>query len=225
MLPVHAGEIQCRLLGSRVEAWDESGTSVTDEVGEMVITRPMPCMPVFFWGDDDMERYRESYFEMFPGVWRHGDWIKITPKGSCVIYGRSDATLNKMGVRIGTAEIYRAVETESRILDSLVVSIEKADGSWYMPLFVVLKEGDQPDESLHKKVAATVRERIAPRFVPDEIIAVKEIPYTLSGKKMEKPVKRILEGIPAEKAASKDSMKNPEMLEFFSKFYEEVVKL
>ncbi len=220
VLPVYAGEIQCRLLGSCVESWNESGEAVTDEVGEMVITKPMPCMPVFFWGDDNMTRYRDSYFSMFPGVWRHGDWLKVTRRGTCVIYGRSDATLNKMGVRIGTAEIYRAVELEKRIKDSLVVSIEKEDGNWYMPLFVVIDEGDKVDDALRKTVATAIRERIAPRFVPDEIIQVNEIPYTLSGKKMERPVKRILEGVPPNKAASLDSMKNPDTLKVFTDFYQ-----
>ncbi|MCH8567940.1 MAG: acetoacetate--CoA ligase [Balneolales bacterium] len=221
LLPVHAGEIQCRLLGASVEAFDENGKAIQGRVGEMVITRPMPCMPLFFWGDDEGSRYRESYFEMFPGVWRHGDWLKITDRNSCVIYGRSDATLNKMGVRIGTSEIYRAVEADpsTGIADSLVVSIEQADGSWYMPLFVVMKPDVSLTEETKKKVGATIREKIAPRFVPDEIIPVAEIPYTLSGKKMEKPVKRILEGHPAEKAASKDSMRNPESLKIFENFY------
>ena len=220
LLPVHAGEIQCRILGSSVYAFNEKGEAVTDEVGEMVITKPMPCMPVFFWGDEEMKRYKESYFEMFPGVWRHGDWLKVTGRGSCVIYGRSDATLNKMGVRIGTSEIYRAVETDKRIKDSLVVSIEKEDGSWFMPLFVVLGDGISVDDDLRKQVASAVRERIAPRFVPDEIIEVKEIPYTLSGKKMEKPIKQILEGVEPEKAASKDSMKNPDLLEYYAEIAE-----
>ncbi|MCH8556863.1 MAG: acetoacetate--CoA ligase, partial [Balneolia bacterium] len=215
LLPVHAGEIQCRILGASVYAFNEQGEAVTGEVGEMVITKPMPCMPVYFWGDEQMKRYKESYFGMFPGVWRHGDWLKVTGRGSCVIYGRSDATLNKMGVRIGTSEIYRAVETNDRIKDSLVVSIERPDGSWFMPLFVVLGDDNPVDDQLRKQVAAEIRERIAPRFVPDEIISVKEIPYTLSGKKMEKPVKRILEGIAPEKAASRDSMKNSALLEYY----------
>jgi acetoacetyl-CoA synthetase len=221
LLPVHAGEIQCRTLGANVQAFDEGGNPVTDEVGEMVITEPMPCMPLCFWGDEDGARYRESYFDMFPGVWRHGDWLKITPRGSCVIYGRSDATLNRMGVRIGTSEIYRAVELETRVKDSLVVSLERKDNTWYMPLFVKLDEGDDVDEALEKKIAENIKERISPRFVPDEIIRVEQIPYTLSGKKMEKPVQRILQGDPAEKAVSRDSMKNPEALDFFISFTEE----
>ncbi|MCA1801536.1 MAG: acetoacetate--CoA ligase [Rhodothermaceae bacterium] len=215
LLPVHAGEIQCRLLGSAVEARNEQGKAVLDEVGEMVITRPMPCMPLSFWGDEDGSRYRESYFEHYPGVWRHGDWIKITSRGTCIIYGRSDATLNKQGVRIGTSEIYRAVETEPSVADSLVVCYERPDGIWYMPLFVVLKEGGEVTPDLQQRIAANIRERISPRFVPDEVIAVPGIPYTLSGKKMEQPVLRILTGTPAEEAASRDAMKNPELLKFF----------
>lgn len=224
LLPVHAGEIQCRILGAAVYAYNEQGEAVTGEVGEMVIRKPMPCMPVYFWGDEEMKRYKESYFGMYPGVWRHGDWLKVTGRGSCVIYGRSDATLNKMGVRIGTSEIYRAVETNGRIKDSLVVSIERSDGSWYMPLFVVLGDDNPVDDQLRKQVAAEIRERIAPRFVPDEIISVKEIPYTLSGKKMEKPVKRILEGIAPDKAASRDSMKNPDLLEYYAEIAASVSK-
>ncbi len=224
LLPVHAGEIQCRTLGASVQAFDEDGNPVTDEVGEMVITEPMPCMPLFFWGDEDGTRYRESYFEMYPGIWRHGDWLKITPRGTCVIYGRSDATLNRMGVRIGTSEIYRAVDLEARVKDSLVVSLEQEDNTWYMPLFIKLNEGDEVDKELEKTIAGNIRERISPRFVPDEIVQVEQIPYTLSGKKMEKPVQRILLGDPADKAASRDSMKNPEALEFFITFAEERLK-
>jgi acetoacetyl-CoA synthetase len=215
LLPVHAGEIQCRLLGSAVEARNEQGKAVLDEVGEMVITQPMPCMPLSFWGDEDGSRYRESYFEHYPGVWRHGDWIKITSRGTCIIYGRSDATLNKQGVRIGTSEIYRAVEMEPSVADSLVVCYERADGSWYMPLFVVLKDGGDVTPDLQQRIAALIRERISPRFVPDDVIAVPGIPYTLSGKKMEQPVLRILTGTPAVEAASRDAMKNPELLKFF----------
>ncbi len=215
ILPVHAGEIQCRTLGAKVEAYDEEGRPVVDQVGEMVLTEPMPSMPLHFWGDDDGSRYRESYFETYPGVWRHGDWIKVTSRGSCVIYGRSDATLNRMGVRIGTSEIYRAVEEASRVQDSLVVSLERKEGSWYMPLFVQLAPGDAVDEELEKEIRTRIRERISPRFVPDDIVQVEEIPYTLSGKKMEKPVKEILQGTPAEEAASPDSMRNPGALEDF----------
>ncbi|TVQ10032.1 MAG: acetoacetate--CoA ligase [Balneolaceae bacterium] len=222
-LPVYAGEIQCRILGSKVEAWDENGRAVIDEVGEMVITQPMPCMPIRFWGDADGSRYRESYFDHFPGVWRHGDWIKITSRDTCIIYGRSDATLNKQGVRIGTSEIYRAVEMVPAVADSLVVCYERPDGTWHMPLFVVLREGNgdgsgEVPSAIRDQITANIRERIAPRFVPDEIIAVPGIPYTLSGKKMEQPVLRILTGTPAEEAASRDAMKNPGILTVFAAY-------
>lgn len=219
--PVYAGEIQCRTLATKVQAYNDEAEPVIDKVGEMVITEPLPSMPLYFWGDEDGSRYHESYFEMFPGVWRHGDWLKITSRGTCVIYGRSDATLNRMGVRIGTSEIYRAVDLDKRITDSLVVSLELVDGSWYMPLFVMLKNDDRVDEELKKSIKKNIKERVAPRFIPDEVIKVDEIPYTLNGKKLEKPVKRILEGTPSDQAASKDSMKNPESLEFFESFARE----
>jgi len=218
LLPVYAGEIQCRLLGCSVESFDDSGKSQINEVGEMVITKPMPSMPVYFWGDEDKKRYTESYFEMYSGVWRHGDWLKVTERGSCIIYGRSDATLNKMGVRIGTSEIYRAVEAEKSVSDSLIISIEKTDGSWYMPLFVKMKDDIKLTDDIKNRISQHIRERISPRFVPDEIIPIPEIPYTLSGKKMEKPVKRIFEGTPINEAVSKDSMRNPEILNFFIQF-------
>ncbi len=236
-LPVFAGEIQCRTLGASVEVFDDNGKSVINQAGEMVITRPMPCMPVCFWGDDDGSRYRESYFEHFPGVWRHGDLMKITDRGTCVIYGRSDATLNRMGVRIGTSEIYRAVEVNKRVKDSLIVSIEYEDGSWYMPLFVVAADGyDDADvkgqekgkttavdcssdrEQLKQQIVTLIRERLSPKFTPDEIIFIDEIPYTLNGKKMEKPVRKILEGHKPEEVASLDSAKNPEALRQFVRF-------
>ncbi len=218
VLPVHAGEIQCRTLGAHVQAFSPEGETLTDEVGEMVVTEPMPCMPLRFWGDEDGSRYRESYFEMYPGVWRHGDWLKVTPRGSCVIYGRSDATLNRQGVRIGTSEIYRALQGEERVLDSLVVSLEREDGSWYMPLFVRLAEGDEVDEALVDSIQRLIRRQLSPRFVPDDVVAVREIPRTLSGKKLEAPVKRILEGTKPEEVASPDSMENPESLDVFRRF-------
>ncbi len=216
--PLYEGEIQCRALGASVEAWDEEGRSLIEEVGEMVITRPMPSMPVFFWNDPDNKRYLSSYFEKYPGVWRHGDWIKITERGSLIIYGRSDATLNRQGVRIGTAEIYRAVDKVRGIEDSLIVNLELPDGSHYMPLFVKLEEGVHLDEALKKRIKTQLRSDYSPRHVPDEIIEVPEIPYTISGKKLEAPVKKILMGMDAGKAASKDSLKNPSALDFFIAF-------
>ncbi len=221
-LPVHAGEIQARLLGASVESWDDNGNPLTDEVGEMVITRPMPSMPLFFWGDDDGSRYRDSYFDMFPGVWRHGDFIKITARGSCIIYGRSDSTLNRYGVRMGTAELYRVVEDLDAIQDSLVVNVERGGGQLYMPLFVVLSEGTELDEALDKQIRDKVRKDLSPRHVPDSIIAVDGIPRTLSGKKMEVPVKKLLLGYPEEKAVSRDACGNPETLDDYIRFGKEL---
>ncbi|TAE51880.1 MAG: acetoacetate--CoA ligase [Bacteroidetes bacterium] len=216
LLPVYAGEIQCRMLGCKVEAWDENGQALSDEVGELVITEPMPSMPLYFWGDPGNARYHSSYFEFYPGVWRHGDWIKITPRNTLIIYGRSDATLNRDGVRIGTSEIYSAVESLPEIRDSLVVCIEKADGSFYMPLYVVLNEGVELHPELKKAIAQTLRSRCSPRHVPDEIVAIADIPYTISGKKMEMPVKKILAGQPPDTVASSDSMRNPSALQLFA---------
>ena len=218
MLPVYAGELQCRTLGANVQAYNENGESVLDEVGEMVVTTPMPCMPIYFWGDEEGKRYRESYFSMYPGIWRHGDWIKIKERGSCVIYGRSDATLNRMVIRIGTSEIYRAVEVDPVIADSLVVSLELKNGDWYMPLFIVLSEGQTLTENIRNGIKSRIKERISPKFTPDDIIEVAALPYTLSGKKMEKPVKRILEGEPVEKVANPDATRNPDSLRQFQKF-------
>lgn len=220
-LPIYAGEIQCRCLGASVHAYSDRGEPLVDEVGEMVITEPMPCMPLYFWGDKNNERYLESYFQEFPGVWRHGDWIKITERGTCVIYGRSDATLNRQGIRIGTSEIYRAVELDQRIRDSLIVSIQTNDHNWYMPLFVVLREGEQMDEELRSAIRKTIKDRVSPKFIPDDVIAVNDLPYTLSGKKMEKPVKQILSGTPVEKAANTDSMRNPDVMSWFQEFARE----
>jgi acetoacetyl-CoA synthetase len=212
--PVRAGELQCRALGAKVEAYDEEGNPVIDEVGELVITEPMPSMPLYLWGDEDGERYRESYFDVYSGVWRHGDFIKIKPEGSAVIYGRSDATINRGGVRIGTAEIYRAVDSVEEVRDSLVVDVEK-NGEDYMPLFVVLEEGVELDDDLKDEIKQSVGKTASPRHVPDEVLAVPDVPYTLNGKKLEVPVKRILSGTPPEEAASKDSLSNPEALDTF----------
>lgn len=220
--PVYRGEIQCRCLGASIEAWDESGKPVTGEVGELVVTKPMPSMPVFFWGDTNNERYLTSYFDMYPGIWRHGDWIEITEHGGIVIKGRSDATLNRGGVRIGTAEIYRAVDKVPEIRDSLIVNLELDGGQDYMPLFVVLNAGEKLTEDLKKRVNQILRTENSPRHVPDEIIECPEIPMTISGKKMEAPVKKILLGKPLEKAANMDSMKNPAALKFFLEFAKKI---
>jgi len=212
LVPVWEGEISCRLLGCRVEAFDPNGRSVVDEEGELVLTAPMPSMPVAFWNDPDGSRYRAAYFEEFPGVWRHGDWVTITARGSCIISGRSDATLNRGGVRIGTAEFYAVVEALPEVVDSLVVHLEADDR---LLLFLVLRDGLELGEDLRARIAATLRTSLSPRHVPDEMVAVPGIPRTLSGKKLEVPVKRILAGARAEEVASRGSLANPEALDAF----------
>jgi acetoacetyl-CoA synthetase len=214
-LPVYRGEIQARALGAAVEAWDEKGEPVVEEVGELVVTEPMPSMPLYLWGDEDGSRYRESYFEMFPGVWRHGDWLELTRRGTAVIYGRSDSTINRGGIRMGTSEIYRAVLGIDAVVDALVVDLPRPGTDGWMPLFVVLREGAELDEELPREIARRVREQCSPRHVPDEVFQVDEVPRTLSGKVLEVPVKRILMGTPPEKAASRDSLANPHSLDYF----------
>jgi len=214
-LPVRAGEIQCRCLGADIQSFDERGKSVVGQVGELVLTSPMPSMPLFFWGDHDGRRYRESYFAMFPGVWRHGDWVEITETGSCIIYGRSDATLKRMGVRMGTSEVYRVVEALPEVVDSLAVDLEGLEGRSYMPLFVVLGRGARLDEALKKKIRQKISKELSPRYVPDEIFAVPEIPRTLSGKKLEVPIKKVLLGAEPTSALSRDSLSNPDSIDRF----------
>jgi acetoacetyl-CoA synthetase len=214
-LPQVAGEMQCRLLGCAVEAWNEHGETVIDEVGELVCTKPIPSMPLFFWSDEDNKRYIASYFDTYPGVWRHGDWLKITPRGSCIIYGRSDATINRHGLRMGTSELYRAVEALPEVLDSMVVDLEYLGRESYMPLFVVLREGRQLDAAMKERINAAIRAALSPRFVPDEIFAVAEIPRTLTGKKQELPIKKLLLGQPIEKVVNRDAMANPGSLDWF----------
>jgi acetoacetyl-CoA synthetase len=204
--------MQARCLGAAIESWDEAGQPHVNEVGELVITEPMPSMPVFFWGDDDGSKLREAYFEMYPGVWRHGDWIEITDRGTAIIYGRSDSTINRGGVRMGTSEIYRAVLSLDEITDALVVDL---DG--HMPLFVVLAPGAELDDELTGRIAARIREHCSPRHVPNEVHAIAEVPRTLSGKILEVPVKKILMGMPPEQAASRESLANPEALDPFVK--------
>jgi len=213
--PVHAGEIQCRGLGARVEAYDEQGHPMVEEVGELVITEPLPSMPLFFWNDPDDRRYQDSYFDMFPGVWRHGDWIKIGRRGSCVIYGRSDSTLNRAGVRMGSSEFYRVVEDLPEVLDSLVVDTGQLGSEGRLLLFVVPRSGDSLDEGLQARIREKIRQELSPRYVPDEIYAVSDIPRTLNEKKLEVPVKRILAGTPPEKAVSPDAISNPRSIHFF----------
>jgi acetoacetyl-CoA synthetase len=218
LLPVYRGELQARALGAAVEAWDEEGRPLIDEVGELVVTEPMPSMPVFLWGDEDGSRYRASYFEHYPGVWRHGDWIEITSRGTAVIYGRSDSTINRSGVRMGTSEIYRAVLEREEILDALVVDLPRPGAENWMPLFVVLREDAELDEELRAGIARAIRERCSPRHVPDEVFQIAAVPRTLSGKALEVPVKRILMGTPLAEAASRDSLANPEALDWFVDF-------
>jgi acetoacetyl-CoA synthetase len=215
LLPVYEGELQARALGCAVESWSPEGEPLIGEVGELVITEPMPSMPIYFWGDDDGERYRESYFDMFPGVWRHGDWIEITERGTAIITGRSDSTINRGGIRMGTAEIYRAVLALDDVTDALVVDIPREGEENFMPLFVVLRDGAELDEELSKAIKARIREDCSPRHVPNEIVTVAEVPRTLSGKVLELPVKKILQGTAPEKAASRDSLANPKALDFF----------
>ncbi|HEX3040750.1 MAG TPA: acetoacetate--CoA ligase [Solirubrobacterales bacterium] len=214
-LPVYRGELQARALGAAVEAWDEEGEPVVEEVGELVVTEPMPSMPIYFWGDEDGSRYRESYFEMFPGTWRHGDWIELTRRGTAIIYGRSDSTINRGGIRMGTSEIYRAVLGIEEIVDALVVDVPRPGTDGWMPLFVVMREGAELDAELPKEIARRVREQCSPRHVPDEVFEIDEVPRTLSGKVLEVPVKKILMGTPVEKAASRDSLANPAALDYF----------
>jgi acetoacetyl-CoA synthetase len=220
--PVYRGEIQCRCLGADLVAFDESGQLLTGEVGELVVRKPMPSMPIYFWNDPKNERYLASYFDVFPGVWRHGDWIDVTERDSVVMLGRSDATLNRQGVRIGTAEIYRAVDKVKGVKDSLIIHLEMEGGTDFMPLFVMLEDGVSLDDTLRKQINQTLRSEYSPRHVPDAIFEIPEIPYTLSGKKMETPVKKILLGKDPQHAAAKDSMKNPDSLEYFVRFRKEV---
>jgi acetoacetyl-CoA synthetase len=215
LLPVYRGELQARALGAAVESWDEAGGSVISEVGELVVTEPMPSMPVRFWGDEDGSRYREAYFDHYPGVWRHGDWIEITERGTAIIYGRSDSTINRGGIRMGTSEIYRAVLGIDEIVDALVVDVPRPGTDGWMPLFVVMREGAALDEELPGEIARRVRQQCSPRHVPDEVFEIAEVPRTLSGKVLEVPVKRILMGTPVEKAASRDSLANPAALDYF----------
>jgi acetoacetyl-CoA synthetase len=218
--PVYLGELQARALGAKVEAYDDDGHPVIDEVGELVITEPMPSMPVGFWNDPDGRRYRESYFEMYPGVWRHGDWIRITPRGSAVIYGRSDSTINRGGIRMGTAEIYRAALMSDAVVDALAVDVPPLDGtgdSW-LALFVVLAEGAELTDEVKQAIRARIRSDCSPRHVPDDIVAVEAVPRTLSGKVLEVPVKKVLMGGDPDKAASRDSLANPAAFDWFVDF-------
>jgi len=216
--PVYAGEIQAPSLGVAVRAFDEHGRSVIDEVGELVIVQPMPSMPLRFWNDAGDVRYRESYFNVYPGVWRHGDFFKINARSGCFVLGRSDATLNRYGVRIGTAEIYRALADVTGLIDALIVNLDLPGGRFFMPLFVKLDPATRFDEAFKANIVARLRSEYTPRHVPDRIIAVPDIPVTRTGKKMEVPVRRILMGVAADAAASRDAMANPESLAWFVEY-------
>jgi acetoacetyl-CoA synthetase len=217
-LPVHRGELQARALGADVQAWDEAGRNVVGQVGELVLPQPMPCMPVGFWGDPDGSRYRDAYFSTYPGVWRHGDWIELSERGTAVIHGRSDATINRGGVRMGTSEVYRAVLGLDEVVDALVVDVPREGTQGWMPLFVVLREGAALDDDLVRRIARRVREQCSPRHVPDEVHAVPEVPRTLSGKALEVPVKRILMGADPDAVVSRGSLGNPAALDWFVEF-------
>jgi acetoacetyl-CoA synthetase len=215
LLPVRAGELQCRCLGVSAQAYDENGNPLIGEVGELVITEPMPSMPLYLWNDTENHRYLESYFDMYPGIWRHGDWVRINPTGSGVIVGRSDSTINRMGVRMGSSEIYATLEDLPEVVDSLVVGLELSGGRYWMPLFVVLEEGLKLDHALKTKIKDKIRRTLSPRHVPDEIYAITDVPRTLNAKKLEVPVKKILSGIPPAKAVNVDSMSNPQSIDYF----------
>jgi acetoacetyl-CoA synthetase len=216
LLPVYLGEIQARALGAAVESWDPDGKPLIDGVGELVLTQPMPSMPIFLWGDEDGSRLIDSYYSMYPGIWRHGDWIKITPRGTAIIYGRSDSTINRGGVRMGTAEIYAAVLDIDEVVDALIVDLPREGTDGWMPLFVVLREGAMLDDALVGEIRRRIREDCSPRHIPNEIRQIAAVPRTLSGKVLEVPVKRILMGTPEQEAASRESLANPEALDYFS---------
>ncbi len=222
--PVHEGEIQCRTLGCSLFAFDDDGREVYQTEGEMVITKPMPSMPVYLWDDNNYERYLESYFETYPGIWRHGDWIEITKNNGVVIYGRSDATLNRGGVRIGTSEIYRAIDRVPEIKDSVIICVERDKGEFYMPLFVMPADQVELTEELKTKIKKTIKEAYSPRHVPDDIFITPDIPYTISGKKTEAPIKKIFMGRDPEKVINKGALRNPESMNFYIDFFQQYLK-
>jgi acetoacetyl-CoA synthetase len=215
-VPVWPGEISAIFLGVALEAWDADGKALVGEVGELVVTKPIPSMPLYFWNDPDGTRYHEAYFSTYPGVWRHGDWITVTDRGSVIIHGRSDSTLNRNGVRLGSADIYDAVEQLPEIAEALVIGVEEGDGRYWMPLFVVLSDGAALDDRLRAAIKAAIRANASPRHVPDEIIEVRAIPHTRTGKKIEVPVKRVLQGASAEQALSLGAVDDPALIEVFA---------
>jgi acetoacetyl-CoA synthetase len=218
LLPVYAGELQAPNLGVRIESWSEAGEPLIGEVGEMVVTEPMPSMPIAFWNDPDGSRYRDAYFDTFPGVWRHGDWMTVTEDGTYIVHGRSDSTINRGGVRMGSADIYAAVDAMPEIVASLVIGAELPGGDYYMPLFVVLASGADLSGELRKRIAQAIRQQVSPRHVPDEIVAAPAVPMTLTGKKLEVPIKRLIQGVPAEKAVNRAVVVNPDVLGWYIDF-------
>jgi acetoacetyl-CoA synthetase len=221
LAPVHAGEMQCRFLGTRVEAWREDGTPVIDEVGELVVTAAMPSMPVMLWNDPDGRRYQDTYFDAFPGVWRHGDWLTATGHGTAIVHGRSDSTINRHGVRLGSADIYTAVEGLPEVADCLVIGAELTDGGYWMPLFVVPAAGVALDDALRGRINDAIRSSCSARHVPDEIIEVPAVPHTLTGKRLEVPVKRLLQGVPPARAVNAGVVDRPDVLDFFVRLGQE----
>lgn len=215
-VPVWPGELSAPFLGAAVDAWDESGRPVRDEVGELVITAPMPSMPVSFWNDPDGTRYRAAYFEMFPGVWRHGDWITITDHGSVIVHGRSDSTLNRHGIRMGSADIYQAVEQLPEIAEALVIGVEQPEGGYWMPLFVTPAPGAELTDEVKQRIADTIRREVSPRHVPDEIIAAPGIPHTRTGKKLEVPIKKLFQGADVDRVVERSAVDNPDLLSWYA---------
>jgi acetoacetyl-CoA synthetase len=217
MLPVYAGEMQCRFLGTSVESWDTEGRHATDRIGELVVTAAIPSMPLQFWGDPDGSRFQEAYFDVYPGIWRHGDWITITARGTAIVHGRSDSTINRHGVRMGSADIYAAVDRVTEVADSLVIGAELDGGGYWMPLFVTLADGVELDDALRERIATTIRETCSARHVPDEILVAPAIPHTLTGKRLEVPVKRLLQGFDPAVAVNAGVVDSPEALDWFVK--------
>ncbi|MGY1710065.1 acetoacetate--CoA ligase [Geodermatophilus sp. SYSU D00758] len=215
LLPVTAGELQRPMLGVAAAAWDEEGRPVVGELGELVVTEPMPSMPLYFWNDPDGSRYREAYFEPWPGVWRHGDWMEVTERGTCLITGRSDSTLNRGGVRMGTADIYAAVESVPEVLDCVVLGVEQRDGGYWMPLFVQLAPGTELTEELTGRIRAAIRRQASPRHVPDEVLVVPAVPHTRTGKRLEVPLKRLFQGVAPEKALNVGAVDDPAAVEHY----------
>jgi acetoacetyl-CoA synthetase len=215
-VPVWPGELSAPFLGCALDAWDESGNPVRAEVGELVITKPMPSMPVYFWDDSDGSRYRSAYFEMFPGVWRHGDWITITDHGSVIVHGRSDSTLNRHGIRMGSADIYQSVERLPEIAEALVIGCELEDGGYWMPLFVVLADDAELTDDLRERIKKTIRDEVSPRHVPDEIIAAPGVPHTRTGKKLEVPIKKVFAGADPAKVVERTAVDDPDLLDWYA---------